>query len=98
MAVLQHQVDEESFVFSVPFRSNEADDLYVIATHAIFHKKTHDGKKAPAAVVGYRFKQSSFFDRFMEITSETDRVCLKFRVIICMIRKLRHRRVNNFLF
>lgn len=77
MAVLQHQVDEESFAFSVPFKSGEADSVSVVATHAIFHKKTHDGKKGPAAIVGYSFEQSSFYDRFMDITSETDRVIIK---------------------
>ncbi|KAK6642465.1 hypothetical protein RUM43_003967 [Polyplax serrata] len=76
MAVLQHQVDEESFAFSVPFKSGEADSVSVVATHAIFHKKTHDGKKGPAAIVGYSFEQSSFYDRFMDITSETDRFTL----------------------
>lgn len=78
MAVLQHEEEEESFAFSVPFNTaNDDNNHYVISTHAIFHKKTHQGKKAPAAVVGYRFDQSSFYDRFMEITSETDRVRFK---------------------
>lgn len=76
MAVMQHQEDEDSFVFSVPFQTTEDEEIYVIATHAIFHKKTQDGKKGSAAVLGYRFEHSSFYERFMEITSETDKVLI----------------------
>lgn len=71
-AVLEHQIDREAFVFSVPFDSEKSEDIMITATHAIF--PVDGGKKAPASVVGYKMTLESFYDRFIEITSKTDEV------------------------
>lgn len=68
-AVLQHKIDPQSFVYSVP---NEADvpedeEITVTASHAIFPKD--GGLEAPAAVVGFQFSHQLLFQRFMEIIS-----------------------------
>lgn len=70
--MLEHQIDREAFVFSVPFVSDEYEGLSITATHAIF--PVDGGKKAPASVVGYKMTHKSFYDRFIEITSKTDEV------------------------
>ncbi|XP_026684087.1 voltage-dependent calcium channel subunit alpha-2/delta-3-like isoform X1 [Diaphorina citri] len=75
-AVEQHYVDENSFVFSVPFEAygSEIDDTFsldkkpkVTATHAIFVGNAE--KKAPVAVVGLQMLHSALQNIFVNITS-----------------------------
>lgn len=71
-AVLQHKVDEYSFVYSVPHDDKddvkEEGDIKVMASHAIF---IADGvKEAPVGVVGFQFDQKSMHNQFKEITSD----------------------------
>ncbi|KAJ9576032.1 hypothetical protein L9F63_007132, partial [Diploptera punctata] len=68
-AVLQHELNPESYVFTVPFDAGFRDDVLVTASHAIFPRD--GGMEAPASVVGYQFLHSAFFSRFMNITSRT---------------------------
>lgn len=70
-AVLQHKVDEHSFVYSVPHDDKddvkEEGDIKVMASHAIF---IADGvKEAPVGVVGFQFDQKSMYNQFKQITS-----------------------------
>ncbi|XP_075216891.1 voltage-dependent calcium channel subunit straightjacket isoform X2 [Lycorma delicatula] len=71
-AVDQHYVNNESFVYAVPFDA-EGDDLekksnlLVTATYAVFH--TDRRKSAPAAVVGLQFRHSALHNFFLNITS-----------------------------
>lgn len=71
-AILQHQIDPLSFVYSVPHNSEpkEDDDLKVTASHAIFPRD--GGLEAPGLVVGFQFSHSLMYKRFMEITSKVD--------------------------
>ncbi|KAJ6647712.1 Voltage-dependent calcium channel subunit alpha-2/delta-3, partial [Pseudolycoriella hygida] len=72
-AILQHNVDPLSFVYSVPHvgeAENEDDQLKVTASHAIFPRD--GGLEAPGLVVGFQFSHSFMYDRFMEITSKVD--------------------------
>ncbi|KAG4073749.1 hypothetical protein HA402_000973 [Bradysia odoriphaga] len=69
-AVEQHMVEQESFVFSVPFAVGDADNTLVTASHAIFINE--DGRSAPAAVVGYQFQHSALYNLFMNVTSKCD--------------------------
>lgn len=71
-AVLQHDIDPQSFVYSVPFSEdgNVDSDLKVTASMAIFPKD--GGKEAPSAVVGFQFSHGPMFERFMEITSTSN--------------------------
>lgn len=68
-AVLQHRIDPNSFVYSVP-HDEDADkfELKITASHAIFHR---DGiKEVPSCVVGFQFTYGLMYKRFMQITSE----------------------------
>jgi voltage-dependent calcium channel alpha-2/delta-4 len=72
-AVLQHELEEQSFVYSVPHyddrkAENETDaDIKVTASMAIFPR---DGtEEAPSCVVGFQFSHELMFSRFMELTS-----------------------------
>nr|XP_022916420.1 voltage-dependent calcium channel subunit alpha-2/delta-4 [Onthophagus taurus] len=69
MAVLQHQYDPESFVYSVPVDPMEEalSDMSVTASYAIFVKDA--GMEAPASVVGFQFALEALTARFFEITS-----------------------------
>lgn len=76
-AVLQHFIDEHSFVYSVPHIEdavrNENDteaDIKVTASMAIFPRD--GGKKAPACVVGFQFSHQLMMDSFNEITSTSE--------------------------
>jgi voltage-dependent calcium channel alpha-2/delta-3 len=74
-AVEQHFIDPNSFVYSVPFDDANRNDTLITATHAIFHKE--NGKSAPAAVVGFQFKQTAMHTLFKNITSScTDPSCV----------------------
>lgn len=69
-AVLQHQVEPETFVFSVNFSAGQQlpEEVVVTASHAVFPKD--GGLQAPAAVLGYQFSHDLLVRRFMEITSK----------------------------
>ena len=71
-AILQHKIDQQSFVYSVPHESDpkEDGDLKVTASMAIFPRD--GGMEAPSCVVGFQFSQELMLDRFMEITSKTN--------------------------
>ena len=68
-AVLQHKIDPQSFVYSVPHENTVPVDepIIVTASHAIFPRD--GGLEAPAAVVGFQFSHDLLFDRFNEIIS-----------------------------
>lgn len=70
-AVDQHNIESDSFVFSVPFDSGyslKSNATLVTATHAIF--VDHRGhNKAPAAVVGLQYQHQSLAGHFRNITS-----------------------------
>ncbi|ALC39821.1 CG4587 [Drosophila busckii] len=69
-AVDQHSVEQDSFVYSVPFGSGYAiksNATLVTASHAIFVE--HRGHKAPAGVVGLQFQHDSLAKHFINITS-----------------------------
>lgn len=70
-AVLQHKIDPQSFVYSVPHESDipEDDEIIVTASHAILPKD--GGLKAPAAVVGFQFSHQLLYERFMDIVTTT---------------------------
>lgn len=70
-AVLQHQVEPETFVFSVNFSAWQhwqPEEVVVTASHAVFPRD--GGLQAPAAVLGYQFSHHLLVRRFMEITSK----------------------------
>lgn len=68
-AVLQHKIDPQSFVYSVPheYETPEDEEITVTASHAIFPRD--GGLEAPAAVVGFQFSHELLYDRFMQIIS-----------------------------
>ncbi|XP_055847304.1 voltage-dependent calcium channel subunit alpha-2/delta-3 isoform X2 [Episyrphus balteatus] len=69
-AIDQHTVEQDSFVYSVPFDSGHSGKMnmtLVTATHAVFVE--HRGHKAPAAVVGLQFQHESLSKHFINITS-----------------------------
>ncbi|XP_050440544.1 voltage-dependent calcium channel subunit alpha-2/delta-3 isoform X2 [Adelges cooleyi] len=67
-AIDQHNVEPESFTFSVPFNSGAGLDRPLItATHAMFVE--NKGHRAAAAVVGIQFQHSSIASHFINITS-----------------------------
>uniref|UniRef100_A0A1I8NBR2 VWFA domain-containing protein n=2 Tax=Musca domestica TaxID=7370 RepID=A0A1I8NBR2_MUSDO len=69
-AVDQHYVEQDSFVYSVPFGSGyngKSNGTLVTASHSIFVE--HRGHKAPAAVVGLQFQHDSLAKHFINITS-----------------------------
>lgn len=69
-AILQHQIDKDSFVYSVPHQSDvkEGNETQVTASMAIFPRD--GGNEAPIGVVGFQFSLQMMYDRFMEITSK----------------------------
>lgn len=69
-AIDQHTVEQDSFVYSVPFGSgynSKTNSTLVTASHAIFIE--HRGHKAPAAVVGLQFQHDSLAKHFINVTS-----------------------------
>lgn len=70
-AVLQYQIDHESFVFSVPHVGEipEDEELKVTASLAIVPRD--GGQLAPGCVVGFQFLHSNMYERFIQITSKT---------------------------
>ena len=71
-AILQHQIDPKSFVYSVPHSDEpkEEGDLKVTASHAIFPRD--GGLEAPASVVGFQFSHAKMLERFTEIMSKVN--------------------------
>ncbi|XP_054278743.1 voltage-dependent calcium channel unc-36-like [Macrosteles quadrilineatus] len=69
-AVLQHYINDEDFVFSVPFDSGNVDNLTVTASYAIFRRD--GGNEAPGSVVGFHLSHSALFDRFRDVTAKTN--------------------------
>ncbi|XP_055682880.1 voltage-dependent calcium channel subunit alpha-2/delta-3 [Lutzomyia longipalpis] len=71
-AILQHKIDSQSFVYSVPHASDppEEGELKVTASHAIFPRD--GGLEAPGAVVGFQFSHQLMYERFMELTAKTN--------------------------
>nr|CAD7461514.1 unnamed protein product [Timema tahoe] len=67
-AVLQHEIEKDSFVFSVPFGAGDRDDILVTGSHAIFPRD--GGLEAPGSVVGLQFHHSKMRSRFLSITSK----------------------------
>lgn len=69
-AILQHQIDKQSFVYSVPHYDDEKEDneIKVTASMAIFPRD--GGLEAPSCVVGFQFSHELMYERFMEITSK----------------------------
>ena len=66
----QHTVEQDSFVYSVPFGSGysgKSNTTLVTASHAIF--VDHRGHKAHAAVVGLQFQHDTLARHFINITS-----------------------------
>lgn len=71
-AILQHQIEKQSFVYSVPHNDDEKEDteIKVTASMAIFPRD--GGREAPSCVVGFQFSHSLMYERFVEITSSTE--------------------------
>lgn len=64
-AVLQHNIDPDSFVYTVPFEKiRKGKEIMMSASHAIFPSDA--GHEAPGCVVGFQFQHSKFFERFLE--------------------------------
>lgn len=74
-AILQHQIDKQSFVYSVPHYADEKEDseTKVTASMAIFPRD--GGMEAPSCVVGFQFSHELMYQRFMEITSKVKVSC-----------------------
>ncbi|XP_066155401.1 voltage-dependent calcium channel subunit alpha-2/delta-3 isoform X2 [Euwallacea fornicatus] len=70
-AVLQHQYDTESFVYSVPFVGG--NDTLVTGSYAIFAKDA--GIEAPGSVVGFQFSQSNLQSKFLEVSARPSNQC-----------------------
>lgn len=74
-AILQHQIDKDSFVYSVPHQSDvkEGNETQVTASMAIFPRD--GGQEAPSGVVGFQFSLDLMYKRFMDITSKVNVSC-----------------------
>lgn len=74
-AVDQHNIEPDSFVFSVPFDSGyngKNSSVLVTAAHAIFIE--HRGHKAAAGVIGLQYTHESLAKHFINITSAVSAV------------------------
>lgn len=69
-AVEQHVMEPQSFVYSVPFDTDQnvgnGPGPLVTATRAVFH--TVDDQAAPAAVVGFQFHYNRLHSLFINTT------------------------------
>ncbi|KAH1023063.1 hypothetical protein HUJ04_012343 [Dendroctonus ponderosae] len=72
-AVLQHQYDTESFVYSVPFNYENNLDMLVTGSYAIFVKDA--GIEAPGSVVGFQFSQTKLKSRVEEVSRRLSNQC-----------------------
>lgn len=68
-AVLQHQHDKDSFVYSVPFEVEDADELLVTGSYAIFPKDA--SIEAPGSVVGFQFSHSHLRTNLQTIANKS---------------------------
>ena len=67
-AIDQYFVEQDSFVYSVPFDENgNQNNTFVTASHSIY--VDHRGHKAPVAVVGLKFEHETISRHFINITS-----------------------------
>lgn len=68
MAIMQHEIDPNSFVYSVPHADDPLEDteLQVTASHAIFSRDKDI--EAPGSVVGFQFSHARMLDSLMNIT------------------------------
>lgn len=69
-AVLQHQYDTESFVYSVPYNYEPKldNDTLVTGSYAIFPKDA--GIEAPGSVVGFQFSHANLKSKVMEVSTK----------------------------
>ncbi|XP_039276576.1 voltage-dependent calcium channel subunit alpha-2/delta-4 isoform X2 [Nilaparvata lugens] len=67
-AVLQHHIDADAFVLSMPFDPERAKTM--TASHAIFHRD--GGHEAPGSVVGFHFPYDNFYNSFIKIISRSN--------------------------
>lgn len=69
-AILQHQIDKDSFVYTVPHQDDvkHGNETKVTASMAIFPRD--GGLEAPSCVVGFEFSLDLMYQRFMDITSK----------------------------
>lgn len=90
-AILQHLIDPESFVYSVPHYDDpvENSELQVTASYAIFPRD--GGLEAPACVVGFQLSHSAMIQRFAGITAED-------HVRICFLYCYNNEQTNKLLF
>ena len=60
-------IEQNSFVYSVPFDVGDAPGTVVTATHAVFVE--HKGYKAPVAVVGLQLNHAIMSNYFLNLTA-----------------------------
>lgn len=80
MAIMQHEIDPDSFVYSVPHADDPLEDaeLQVTASHAIFSRDKN--LEAPGSVVGFKFSHARMLASLMNITAEIEVNLLSFRI------------------
>ncbi|XP_025423406.1 voltage-dependent calcium channel subunit alpha-2/delta-3 isoform X3 [Sipha flava] len=69
-AVEYNMVNDESYVYSVPFENENIKSSLVTASQAVFVTSKENKKKAAAAVVGYQFRHSALQELFTNITRQ----------------------------
>ncbi|KAL4120998.1 hypothetical protein QTP88_013588 [Uroleucon formosanum] len=69
-AVEYNMVNDESYVYSVPFDNENIKSTLVTASQAVFVTSKENKKKAAAAVVGYQFRHSALQELFSNITKQ----------------------------
>lgn len=76
------EVDETRFaslVFSIVFLSGDDRDTLITASNAVFLDSA--GRKAPAAVVGFQFYRTQFYEYFKNVTNNVSRKNTPYGVI-----------------
>ncbi|RZC35512.1 Cache 1 and/or VGCC alpha2 domain containing protein [Asbolus verrucosus] len=73
-AVIQHEYDPESFVYSVPLDRELGENLVVTGSYAIF-PKDENGVEAPACVVGFEFSHQKLKEKFRDFTTKLSNQC-----------------------
>ncbi|KAF0760776.1 voltage-dependent calcium channel subunit alpha-2/delta-3 isoform X3, partial [Aphis craccivora] len=69
-AVEYNMVNDESYVYSVPFENENIKSTLVTASQAVFVTSKENKKKGAAAVVGYQFRHSALQELFSNITKQ----------------------------
>ncbi|XP_060849849.1 voltage-dependent calcium channel subunit alpha-2/delta-3 isoform X2 [Rhopalosiphum padi] len=69
-AVEYNMVNDESYVYSVPFENENIKSTLVTASQAVFVTSKENKKKGAAAVVGYQFRHSALQELFLNITRQ----------------------------